>query len=219
VKFIAEWTGSTLNSFLGKVTRTINVTVQGIPHASDFTLSPASPITMKAGDTLDIRVTPIPSTVLSDYTVKWVAADPGCVTIDTDDSSPTTAKINAVKHGSTTITVTLTPGNNQAITKTIEVTVDLPTFEISGSSEVTVEDTAEYSCGKLPGGYSIVWSWNPRPGGGEIDIDDNGLLTALARGSVMLVADLYHDSGSTSLGYKTKLITIVDAPASEAVDE
>jgi len=203
ITFTATWAGTAANSYLGRITRTTGVTVQGPQYATDIGL-PQSPVTMYPGQTREIKASTVPATITQGYSFTWDSNATGIVDVDSRDLYHVTGKLTAVQTGTAEITVTLSQAGGTTLTKKLTVNVVWPDITISGPQSVANGTNTQYtisnsSGSSLPSDYSIDWSCDTVSGGsgGEATIGISGMLSPTVPGPVMITASLLHNSNPT----------------------
>lgn len=133
-------------------------------------------------ETLTATVTPSDATNKS---ISWKSSDAATATVDSN------GKVTAVKAGSATITVTTTDGSKMATCSVTVTAKEVPPTEVSGVSidpatlEIKEGETYQLKAKVTPADANQEVDWaSPSPH--IATIDQNGLLTAVAPGTVRI---------------------------------
>ena len=208
ITFTATWAGTTANSYLGRITRTVNVTVQGSDKANGIILSPTSLPTMIPGETKPITAATNPSPISRTHSFIWDSNNTDCVEVKPSGLLNVNCEIKALWEGSAKVIVTLKQADLADIVTEIEVKVEWPTFSIDGPSQINTDAaSAQYRCSRdLPANYKIIWSGDNES---VASISEEGLLIPNSAGSVNVIAELYYNNTSTGTSVRRN-VTITD---------
>ena len=216
ITFTATWSGSGSNQYLGRITKTADVTVQGQPYVDSITLSrtdgvaiSSGRINMIPGQTLELRATIAPATITQGYTIIWDSDDTDFVTVPASNAN--TQTITAVANGNATISVTVKHADG--LLRQVELIINVgvfPTITINRTdttpAPITIGDFLEFSCTTNSGGihdlqkygYGVKWTYTGEGVGGYSNTSgDDCTLVIIGTGHYDIIADLYYkDQGN-----------------------
>ena len=175
ITFTATWSGTGSNIYLGKITRTVSVKVEGTLYAENITVSQTA-ITMIPGETRGVTASTVPATITqSPISYAWSSFLSDIASVSRGGANGATGTITALKQGRTMVTVELTQGAGPKLLANIDVTVnDYPAISIINSNNVaqpfTIGEFVEFSCTTTSGtlhdlqskttGYSVEWIYS-----------------------------------------------------------
>ncbi len=168
---------------------------------NNITVNSASSSITTNGGTMQMTANVLPANA-TDSSVSW-SVNNAIATIDTS------GLLTAVSNGTVVVTATANDGSNVTGTKTITITnqiilVDSINVTSTGNTINTMGGTMQLTANVLPinaTNSSVTWSLNNT----NASIDNTGLLTALANGTVVVTAAA--NDGSNVVGSKTIFIT------------
>ena len=202
ITFTATW-ASSASGFLGRVTRTINVTVRGSQYAEYITVSPDT-VYLIPGQTQLITATTFPSAISQTYTFTWSSSHTDIATVKGDPGNSAIGAITAESPGTAIIIVELSQGNGPVRNAFVTVNVgDWPTITIANPGVITTDiPSVQMSCtpANLPAGYTVKWRYEGT--GGYID-EATGMFYIFGdAGAGTVTADLWYsnDSGQIYTG-------------------
>ena len=197
ITFTATWTGASGNSFLGRISKTANVTVEGHRYADNIVVSQNPTIDMIPGQTLQITASTVPSSITqTPYSFTWVSDDTPVATVSAGGGKGETGTITAVSLGSATITVTLKQGDGPEKSVIVVVNVAWPVVSIIGSQRIPYGDTYEFFCNvNLSSLYTVKWTVTQGAEYADIPFESRGLVVPKDPGFVTIIANLYYLDG------------------------
>jgi uncharacterized protein YjdB len=161
------------------VTAEVRVTVKG----AELTISP-NPVTLKKDGTQKLKAKILPSGLILDTT--WRSADPAVATVDE------TGLVTAVANGVTSVTASLDSG----VTATVLISVvDVPAKDIKISKsklKMTVGAQQELKSRVAPANATITQAFWSSSNEAVAVVDENGKITALAPGKVVITAKTHN---------------------------
>ena len=147
---------------------------------------------MNPGDTQVLIATAAPDEA-TDPTVSWASSDADIATVDES------GMVTAIAEGTVEIIATANDGSEVSASFTVNVgPVLVESVAITGNAEMQVEETQVLSATVTPGDaadQSVVWS---SANTSIATVDQTGLVTAIAVGTVDIVATASDASGATS---------------------
>lgn len=157
------------------VTAEVRVTIKG----AELTISP-NPVTLKKGGSQQLKSKIMPSGLMLDTT--WNSADPAVATVDES------GLVTAVGNGLTIVTASLDSG----VTATVPVSVvDVPAKDIKinkSKLKMTVGAQQELKSRVAPANATITQAFWSSSNEAVAMVDENGKITALAPGKVVITA-------------------------------
>ena len=178
---------ATITARSGLQSATVTVTVTN--PAQSVTISGSEEITIHRGSNQDVTATKLPTD--ADDAITWTSSDTSVatVTVQSETNGVSTAKINALAKGDTTITAT-----SGSVSDTLTVHVDAPITEFTSTSlEETVLKgktkalTYSYSPDDTTDEVNIEWvSLNPE----IVTVDEEGTVTGISAGEGTVKATL-----------------------------
>ena len=211
ITFTATWSGS--SSYLGRITRTAAVRVEGSEYATNIAVSRSS-VTLIPGQEFTIIASTVPASVTQPYSFSWRPSDLGVASVTPGGTHYSEGKITAVTitPDSTDVIVDLTQGNpvNPSYTYTTIVTVNViafPTITIDNPGVIIAGSVTDFTYtlhglpdtitgSVLPGVYSIRWSYLPDPMNGHF-ITESGQFSAGTVGTGTITVELYYGGSPT----------------------
>ena len=225
ITFTATWAGSGANSYLGKITKSVSVTVEGNRYAEDIRVSQGSTnvsqgtINMIPGQVITLTASTVPAQIIQNpISFAWTSLIPDFATVARSGTNGATGTVTAVTTGTSFIEVVLSQGDGtpRRVNVTIEVG-DYPTISINNPGEIEalgpfvqfVCNTSSGAPSTLPAAYSLRWSYT----GDNATIDAaTGMLAPTDAGPGTVTAELLFNGGVVRT--QTRNITIVAAPDS-----
>lgn len=173
---------------------------------TDITLSQDKICLTKAGETLQLTATVVPS-YADNKTVIWKSNDEKIATVDKD------GKVTAVANGTVTITATSADGNHSAaVTVTVKISSEKLTLTAEKKTLTKVGDSLQIVAKVEPDNAydKLIW----KSGDEKVAIvDDNGKVTAVAAGQAVITATTEDEKLSESF---TVTVKISDVPSVNA---
>ncbi|MCL2151442.1 MAG: Ig-like domain-containing protein [Oscillospiraceae bacterium] len=207
---VAKWDSS---SYLGMVTRTASLDVQGKQFADGINVSVSS-INAIPGEEVSVTATTDPPSIMqSSYSFSWVSSDPSVAVVTSSGSKFENAIITGNEPGTATVTVTLQQGAGSSYSKTISVTIGgYPSITFNNPVShpivgVRTQFTTSTTPANPPSAYSIRWTCTQEGGSATID-EQEGWFDPLIAGNVKVSAELLLNG--VSIGIDTRTITIVE---------
>mgnify|MGYP002613915645 CR=1 FL=1 len=169
---------------------------------SSITLNQNS-VTLAEGNSLQLTATVAPSNA-SNKTLAWESANPEIATVDTN------GKVNALKQGSTLITVKSTDGSNISVSCTINV-VKLVSEIILNETELILNEGATSQLTAIlsadANNPSLVWTSSNED---VATVSQDGLVTAISKGSAIITAKAT-DGSNVSASCSVTVVKLVSS--------
>lgn len=211
VTFTASWAGTTVNSYLGRIVRTANVTVEGHQFADGIMIIPDT-IRMYPGQTLSVQAVTVPEQIQESHNFLWSVESGTSASVADTGANGATGRITANQQGRTLIRVTLSQGDGPARTAIVTVDVEWPeVIHIGPNLPMTVGFSPTFAAttasASLPANYSFWWTCD------DTSLmtmsPQNGIATLLMAGEVTVTAELRYENADTGVSF-SQLFTITN---------